>query len=76
MPEEEMGPFERDLATGVARINPTTGAPYVTTSWAAVDLEPYKRGEVVIIPPMFLHRSDGKALIYPGRPHVFFGESE
>src|SRR6266545_1030187 len=77
MPEEDsMTPLERDIATGVARMNPQTGQPYVTTSWSVVDLEPYKRGEIVITPPMFLNRTDGKALIYPKRPHVFFGESE
>jgi hypothetical protein len=74
--EDSMSQLERDLTTGVARMNRSTGTPYATTSWAAVDLEPYKRGEIVITPPMFLHRTDGKALIYPGRPHVFFGESE
>jgi hypothetical protein len=67
---------ERDLDDGIARINPATGETYSTTSWATVDLEPYKRGERVITPPLFLNRDDGKALIYPGRPHVFFGESE
>jgi len=77
MPDEEgMSAFERDLTTGVARMNPSTGQPYATTSWSTVDLELYKRGEIVIEPPMFLHRTDGKALIYPGRPHVFFGPSE
>jgi hypothetical protein len=49
---------------------------FVETSWQMVDLEPYKRGEQVVAPPQFLVRSDGRALIYPGRPHVFFGESE
>lgn len=68
--------WERELDQGTARVNPATGSLYSTTSWAAVDLEPYKRGEQVIAPPLFLHRDDGKALIYPGRPHVFFGESE
>jgi hypothetical protein len=69
-------PLERDLDTGAARVNPETGEFYATTSWAVVDLEPYKRGERIIEAPAFLHRTDGKALIYPGRPHVFFGESE
>lgn len=46
------------------------------TSWAAVDLEPYKRGDIVIDPPVFFLRDDGRALIYPNRPHVFWGESE
>ena len=45
-------------------------------TWAAVDLDPYKRGEQVVEPPRFFRRDDGKALVYPGRPHVFYGESE
>lgn len=45
-------------------------------TWLAVDLEPYKRGEQVVELPRFLKRDDGRALIYPGRPHVFYGESE
>jgi hypothetical protein len=73
MPQAE---WMRDLDDGTARHNPSTDQIYRTTSWASVDLEPYKRGEQVIAPPLFLHRDDGKALIYPGRPHVFFGESE
>jgi hypothetical protein len=73
MAESEL---ERDVGTGVARYDAANDRFYRTTSWAAVDLEPYKRGEQVIEPPRFLRREDGKALIYPGRPHVFFGESE
>lgn len=46
------------------------------SSWAAVDLEPAKRGEQTIQPPSLFTRADGECLIYPGRPHVFFGESE
>jgi hypothetical protein len=72
----EESQYERDLEAGTARINPTTGDFYSVTSWAAKDLEPYKRGEKVIAPPRYLTRDDGRALIYPGRPHVFFGESE
>ena len=71
-----MSDRERDLEQGTARVNPTTGELYGVTTWAAVDLEPYKRGEQVIAPPRFLLRDDGRALIYPSRPHVFYGESE
>jgi hypothetical protein len=72
----EASQFERDLNEGRTRVHPETGDPYKTTSWASVDLEPYKRGEKVIAPPKYLTRDDGKALIYPGRPHTFYGESE
>jgi hypothetical protein len=68
--------IEKDIASGAARVNPHTGQVYVTTTWAAVDLESYKRGEKIIEPPAFLYRDDGRALIYPNRPHVFYGESE
>jgi hypothetical protein len=68
--------LERNLESGLARFNPETGEVYATTSWASVDLEPYKRGERVIAPPKYLRRDDGRALIYPGRPHVFYGPSE
>jgi hypothetical protein len=73
--EHVMSQFEQDLRDGRTRLNPE-GDAYKTTSWAAVDLEPYKRGEIVIEPPRFLQRGDGRALIYPDRPHVFYGESE
>jgi hypothetical protein len=73
MPESQL---ERDLDAGTARYNPSNDRFYETTTWSAVDLEPYKRGDKVIEPPAFLRREDGKTLIYPGRPHVFFGESE
>jgi len=71
-----MSDRERDLTEGRARVNPQTGEFYTKTSWAAVDLEPFKRGERITHAPEFLPRTDGKMLIYPDRPHVFFGESE
>src|SRR4051812_17029817 len=46
-------------------------------SWAAMDLGPYVRGE--IIPPeptVGLLRSDGLHLLYPGREHAAIGEME
>jgi hypothetical protein len=73
--EQQQSQWERDLDEGRMRVN-DDGEFYEVTSWAAKDLEPYKRGEQVIEPPAYLTRSDGKALLYPGRPHVFYGESE
>jgi hypothetical protein len=46
------------------------------TSWSPVDLGPVLRGEKRALEPSHLKRSDGQALLYPGSPHVFFGESE
>lgn len=45
-------------------------------SWRPVDLGPVLRGERPRIEPTVLRRSDGQALLYPGRTHVFAGESE
>jgi hypothetical protein len=53
-----------------------TGQTGGETSWSAVDLGPYLRGEQVMEPPQFLARSDGKRLIYAGKPHTFYGPSE
>jgi AAA domain len=68
--------WEKDYDAGKVRVDPDTGEFYGKTSWAAQDLAPYLRGEQVIAPPRYLLRQDGKALLYPGRPHVFYGESE
>jgi hypothetical protein len=46
------------------------------SSWAAVDLEPYLMGQVVMPEPSVLIRTDGKGLMYPGRVNVLFGASE
>lgn len=46
------------------------------TSWAAVDLEPYLSGEVVVPEPSVLRRNDGAALFYPGRVNSLYGKSE
>lgn len=45
------------------------------TSWAPVDLTAALAGHDVE-PPSILTRSDGFALLYPGRTHQFAGESE
>ncbi len=70
-----MNQLEKDIVEGRARMGPN-GEAYTVTSWAMVDLDPVKRGERTSPAPEFLKRSDGRALIYPGRPHVFFGQSE
>lgn len=46
------------------------------STWAAVDLEPYLAGEVVMTEPSILTRTDGKSLFYPGRVNSLFGKSE
>jgi hypothetical protein len=46
------------------------------SSWEAVDLEPYLLGEVKLPEPNLLRRSDGAALLYPGRVNMLYGRSE
>jgi hypothetical protein len=47
------------------------------TTWEPVDLGPYLRGEVQQPQPTIgVRRSDGLQLIYPGKEHVFVGETE
>lgn len=74
MSESQM---ERDLNEGRARIDDRGNIhPVVPTSWRAVDLGPVLRGEKRALEPTYLTRSDGQALLYPGAPHIFYGESE
>lgn len=46
------------------------------TTWAPVDLTSYLDGSYVPEVPSLFVRSDGNALLYPGRLHSFHGESE
>jgi hypothetical protein len=78
----DMEQFEQDMRDG--KLRPIPGKYdgdgnqefYERTSWSSVDLEPYKRGDKVIDPPAFLPRDDGQCLVYAGRPHIFYGQSE
>ena len=47
------------------------------TTWEAIPLGPYLRGEVTVPQPSVgLARSDGQRLLYPGREHAVLGETE
>lgn len=50
--------------------------PEVEPTWRPVDLEPILSGEYQPETPELLVRTDGNALIYPGRVHSLHGESE
>lgn len=56
----------------------TTPAPEPppTSSWAPRDLAPLLDGTHQPITTLWLTRSDGPAIIYPGRIHSFHGEAE
>jgi hypothetical protein len=48
-----------------------------TTTWEAFDLEPWLDGSNVSPQPeVGIRRTDGQQLLYPGREHVVFGETE
>ncbi|MET8125707.1 hypothetical protein [Streptomyces sp. NPDC005231] len=44
--------------------------------WAPVDIEDVLAGTATAPDAEFLRRNDGAALLYPGRVHMFYGESE
>lgn len=46
------------------------------SSWKPTDLTPYFDGTHVMPTTSILYRSDDQALIYPGKVHSFYGESE
>jgi len=79
-PEEEAalraiadGEEGRDHGDGADSLGATEQQPSEPlTSWAAVDLEAVLDGKV----PELLSRSDGVALVYPGKLHEFSGEPE
>lgn len=45
-------------------------------SWSPVDTTPYLNGTYVRPEPQLLKRSDSHALLYPGKTHTIYGESE
>jgi hypothetical protein len=67
-------PVDEHVEELVALASRTNGAD-VATSWQAVDLGAALDGQTAP-PPTLLTRTDGVALLYPGRIHWFQGESE
>lgn len=45
-------------------------------TWEALDLDPYLTGQVQKVMPSVLTRTDGQALMYPGRLNMLYGPSE
>lgn len=46
------------------------------STWLPVDLEPFLNGSHKPLKPTIFERTDGQALIYPGKIHSIYGESE
>ena len=47
-----------------------------TTSWEPIDLDGYFDGLFTLQEATLLKRTDGQGLLYPGKVHSFYGESE
>jgi len=67
-------PFEPDLDPKLL-IDETTGE-IIESSWQPADLSAYINGTVITPLPGILLREDGIGLLYKGRVHSFYGESE
>ncbi|WP_329572986.1 AAA family ATPase [Streptomyces sp. NBC_01361] len=50
--------------------------PAPRSAWAPVNVADIIAGRVRVEPPEILMRADGAALLYPGKTHMFYGESE
>jgi hypothetical protein len=46
------------------------------STWLPVDLEPFINGTHTALEPTIFERTDGQKLIYPGKIHSIYGESE
>lgn len=75
------GRSDWDLLTSDMSTTPLT-APAIpdssagSSSWAPIDLEAFFAGDVEVLEPTMFVRTDGSALIYPGKTHSFQGETE
>lgn len=49
---------------------------FADSSWKPVDFAPFINGTHDPIKPSLLKRADGQFLLYPGKVHSFYGESE
>lgn len=66
---------EADSSSLDALLNPED-ASLDKPSWSPVDTTPYLNGTYTRPEPQLLKRSDGPALLYPGKTHTIYGESE
>lgn len=72
-----LGVLERPALSLVESPKPTeSDDEEQESSWKPADLMPYFDGTHVIPKTEFLRRNDGEHLIYPGKVHSFYGESE
>jgi len=67
-------PFEPDLDPKLL-IDEETGE-ILESSWQPADLSAYISGTIITPVPGILHREDHVGLLYNGRVHSFYGESE
>jgi hypothetical protein len=65
---------ERDEYQGLSGITGDTEEELST--WSPVELEPFLDGSHKPLKPTIFERTDGQALLYPGKIHSIYGESE
>jgi hypothetical protein len=63
---------DEDTALREAGVTPLRAV----TTWEEVALAPILAGEIRPPQPSLFHRTDGAAMLYPGRTHAFLGEFE
>ena len=68
--------FEQDVVAGRVTYDPNEDRWFTTTSWYPVDLDALLDGDDPDEHPTYFTRSDGQAILYPNRSHVFYGPSE
>ncbi|MFJ3286748.1 AAA family ATPase [Streptomyces sp. NPDC086669] len=65
--------FGADIPAALAELSAPTDEP---DPWAPVGIEAVLSGQLTAPDAELLRRTDGAALLYPGRVHMFYGESE
>lgn len=67
---------EQDQTSDLDQLFNPNATPDTPPSWAPIDLTPILNGTWQRPHPTLLTRTDGPALLYPGKIHTVFGESE
>lgn len=68
--------WANDLPISESQSEPGNNLEDEPSTWLAHDLTEYLTGVYVPLEPTMLQRADGKSLIYPGKIHSIYGESE
>lgn len=70
------GDFDEAFAAAQKKLESATAGKQFKSTWSKVDLTEYLDPNYVPVQPTMLQRSDGVFLLYPGKSHSIYGESE